>query len=82
MYLAAQKAGLEPRAFSFTNVRNLLQVFVPQIAAASDERQARKLTEDLLYYLDQCRLSKRKRKRPSKAMAVWPKPKSYPAQHA
>jgi len=80
IYLTARKAGLEPRAFSFTQVRNVLQVFLPRIAAAADERQARKLSEDMLYYLSQCKL--RQRKRPSPPRSVWPKPKTYPARHA
>lgn len=82
MYLTARKAGLEPRAFSFTKVRHVLNTFLPDIAAASGQPQARKLMEDMLYYLDQCQLPKRKRKRPSQPRAVWPKPKSYPAQRA
>jgi hypothetical protein len=81
MYLTARKAGVEPRAFSFTNVRNVLNAFLPGIAAATDERQAQKLTEDMQYYLAQCQLPKRKRKRPSSPRAVWPKPKSYLLRH-
>jgi hypothetical protein len=80
IYQTAQKAGLEPRLISFTQVRNVLQAFVPRIAAAPDERTARKLTEDMLYYLSQCRLPQRKRA--SYPRGVWPKPKSYPARHA
>ena len=79
MYLTARKAGLEPRAFSFTKVRNVLNAFLPQIAAANDERQAQKLLEDMLYYLDRTKLPRRKRA--SYPRAVWPKPKSYPARH-
>jgi hypothetical protein len=80
IYLTALKAGLEPRAFSFTQVRNVLQVFLPRIAAAADERKARKLTDDMLYYLSQCKLPQRKRS--SYPRGVWPKPKTYPARHA
>jgi hypothetical protein len=80
IYQTAQKAGLEPRLLSFTQVRNVLQVFVPRIAAAPDERTARKLSEDMLYYLSQCKLPQRKRA--SYPRGVWPKPKSYPARHA
>jgi putative transposase len=79
IYLTAQKAGLEPRAFSFTQVRNVLQVFVPRIAAAADERTARKLNDDMLYYLSRCKLPRRKRC--SYPRGVWPKPKTYPARH-
>jgi hypothetical protein len=80
MYLIAEKAGLEPRNFSFTQVRNVLHAFLPQISAAKDERQARKLFEDMMYYLGQSKLPQRQR--PSYARAVWPKPKTYPARHA
>jgi putative transposase len=80
IYLTAQKAGLEPRGISFTQVRNVLRVFVPRIAAAADERTARKLYDDMLYYLSQCKLSRRQRS--SYPRGIWPKPKSYPARHA
>jgi putative transposase len=79
-YLTARKAGLEPRAFSFTKVRNVLNAFLPQIAAARDQQQARKCWEDMLYYLDQARLPRRQR-RSSYPRAIWPQPKSYPARH-
>jgi hypothetical protein len=80
MYLTAQKAGLEPRAISFTQVRNVLQAFGPRIAAAADERTARKLYDDMLYYLSQCKLSQRRRS--PYPRGVWPKPKTYTARHA
>jgi hypothetical protein len=79
MYLTARKSGLEPRAFSFTKVRNVLQAFLPLIAATDDERQRRRLTNTMLACLERSRLYPRKR--PSAPRAVWPKPKSYPAQH-
>jgi hypothetical protein len=80
IYLTALKAGREPRAFSFTRVRNVLQAFLPRIEAAADERTRRKLYADMEYYLSRCTLPKRKRR--SYARAVWPKPKTYPARHA
>jgi hypothetical protein len=79
IYLTAQKAGLEPRVLSFTQVRNVLQVFLPRIQAAPDERSAQKLYGDMLYYLSQCKLPQRKRA--SYPRGVWPKPKTYPARH-
>lgn len=80
MYLTARKAGLEPRVFSFTQVRNVLQVFLPRIATAADERTKRRLYDDMQYYLSQCKLPQRKRS--SYPRGVWPKPKTYPARHA
>ena len=79
IYLTAQKAGMEPRMLSFTKVRNVLQVFVPRIAAAPDERTARRLNDDMLYYLSRCKLPRRQR--PSYPRGVWPKSKTYPARH-
>jgi hypothetical protein len=79
IYQTARKAGLAPRVFSFTQVRNVLQTFLPRIAAAQDERTKRKLSDDMQYYLSQCKLSQRKRT--SYPRAVWPKPKTYPARH-
>jgi hypothetical protein len=78
-YLLARKLGIEPRAFSFTKVRNVLQAFVPRINAASDEGQAQKAMQAMLYYLQRTRLSRRQR--PSSPRAVWPTPKAYPARH-
>ena len=79
MYLTARKSGLEPRAFSFTKVRNVLDAFLPAIAAATDEQQKRRLTKTMLDCL--ARTRRYQRQRPSAPRAVWPKPKSYPAQH-
>ena len=81
-YLAAQKTGLPPCAFSFTRVRNVLYAFAPLISAATDERQARKLWDDMMYYLDQAKLPKRRRQRPSYPRAVWGRPQVYPKRKA
>jgi hypothetical protein len=80
MVQTARKAGLEPRAFSFTKVKNVLEAFLPRIAAAADESTAQKLYGDMLYYLSQCKL--RRRQRAPYPRGVWPKPKSYASRHA
>lgn len=79
--LAAQKEGVEPRKFSFTRVRNVIQAFTPRIHACRDPRQAQKLIEDMLYYVGQAQLPKRKNKRKSYSRKKWPEPKSYPSRH-
>jgi putative transposase len=81
IYLAAEKAGVEPRSFSFTRVRNVIQAFTPRITACRDPRRAQKLIEDMLYYVGQAQLPKRRNKRPSYPRAKWPEPKSYPSRH-
>jgi len=79
MRLIAERAGLEPREFSFTQVRNVLEAFLPRIMADPDEGSRQKRYEDMMHYLSQCQL--RRRYRSSYARAVWPKPKAYPARH-
>lgn len=81
MYVAAQKAGVEPRRFSFTRVRNVIQAFTPRIHACRDPRQAQKLIEDMLYYVGQAQLPQRKNKRKFYSREKWPEPKSYPSRH-
>ena len=81
IYVAAEKAGVEPRTFSFTRVRNVIQAFMPRINACRDPRQAQKLLEDMWYYVGQAQLPKRKKKRKSYSREKWPKPKSYPSRH-
>jgi hypothetical protein len=75
-YLAAQKAGLSPRAFSFTRVRNVINAFAPLIANAKDQREGRRLFDKMMYYVGQAKLPKRKR--PSYPRAVWGRPQVYP----
>ena len=81
IYLAAEKAGVEPRSFSFTRVRNVIQAFTPRITACQDPQQAQKLIEDMWYYVGQAQLPKRKNKRKSYPREKWPEPKSYPSRH-
>ena len=76
--LAAQKAGLSPRAYSFTRVRNVVQAFAPLITAAPSPQQAQKYFDQMMYYVGQAKLPKRNRKRSSYPRAVWPRPHSFP----
>ncbi len=76
--VAAQKADLKPRQFSFTRVCNVINAFGPMIAAAKDERQAQQLFDDMMYYVYQTKLPRRRKKRPTYPRAVWHKPQTYP----
>ena len=76
--LAAQNAGLPPRAYSFTRVRNVVQAFAPLITSAPSPEQARKYFAQMMHYVGQATLPKRNRKRPSYPRSVWPKPHSFP----
>jgi len=76
--LAAQEAGLPPRAFSFTGVRNVANAFAPLIAAAPDEPSRQQLLAKMMYYAGQARLPQRRSQRRSYPRAVWGRPKAYP----
>jgi len=76
-YVAAQQAGLAPRAFSFTRVRNVIRAFEPRIAAAQDDQEAKELRELMMYYVGQAKLPRRRR-RPSFPRAVWGRPQVFP----
>jgi putative transposase len=76
--VAAQKAGLNPRQFSFTRVRNVINAFAPLIATARDARQAQQLFDDMMYYVNQARLPRRRKKRPTYPRAVWSKTQNFP----
>lgn len=76
-FLAAQTTGLPPRAFSFTQVRNVINAFAPLIAAARDPREAEQQLQRMMYYVNRALLPKR-RQRPSQPRAAWGKPSTYP----
>jgi len=78
IYLAAQKAGLPPRAFSFTRVGRIVQAFAPLLAAAQSPEQAQAIVDRIMYYAGQAKLPKRTRKRASYPREVWSKPQSFP----
>ena len=78
--VAAQKAGLPPRAYGFTRVRNVIQAFAPLIAAAPSPKQAQDFFDQMMHYVGQAKLPKRNRKRPSYPRSVWPRRRSFPAR--
>jgi hypothetical protein len=78
LYRTAQKAGLAPRAYSFTRVRNVVQAFAPLLAAAQTPQEAKKVLDRIAYYTAQAKLPTRTRKRPSYPREVWPKRESFP----
>jgi hypothetical protein len=81
-YLAAQKAGLPPRAFSFTRVRNVVRAMEPLIAAAANEQEREELWEKMMYYVGQAKLPKRRKRRTSYPRAVWGRPQTFPKRKA
>jgi hypothetical protein len=77
-FLASRKAGLSPRAYSFTRARAVIQAFAPLIAAAQDADDAQKHYDRMMYYISQAKLPNRSRKRPPYPRAVWSRGGSFP----
>jgi len=76
--LAAQAAGVAPRTFSFTRVRNVVQAFAPLIAHAQDEHEAQQIHAKMMYYVSRAKIRNRNRKRKSYPRAVWGRPQVHP----
>ena len=77
-YIAAERAGIPPRGYSFTRIRNVIQAFTPLVANAKSPQEAQKYFDQMMYYVGQAKLPNRKKRRPSYPRAVWGKPKSFP----
>jgi hypothetical protein len=76
--IAAERAGTPPRGYSFTRVRNVVEAFTPLVANAKSPQEAQKYFDQMMYYVGQAKLPKRKKQRPSYPRATWGKPKSFP----
>lgn len=62
---ASGQSGIAPRGYSFTNVRRIVETFAPVLAAAPDAKTAKQIFDQMMRYVQQARLPRPKRKRPS-----------------
>jgi Transposase DDE domain len=74
--LAAQQNGLPPRNYSFTRAARIVQSFAPKISSASSEQEAKRHFDRMMYFLQQAKLPRRKRK--PYPRAVWGTGERYP----
>ena len=81
MYAAAAQSGLAPRSYSFARVRNVVEHFLPFIAAAKTPEEAQALTDKMMYCVGQKKLRNRKGRR-SYPRAVWGRPRTFPSRKA
>ena len=68
---ASRQSGIPPRGYSFTKVQAIVEIFAPKLAEAPDEQAARQIFEQMMHYVQQAKLPRRKRKRPSYPRQVW-----------
>jgi hypothetical protein len=74
--LAAQQTGLPPRDYSFTRAARIVESFAPKIACANNQRDAKRHLDRMMYFLQQAKLPRRKRK--PYPRGVWGAGKKYP----
>lgn len=74
--IAAQQSGLPPRDYSFTRAARIVESFAPKIGSAGSEQEAKRHFDRMMYFLQQARLPRRKRKPYSRAL--WGIRKQYP----
>ena len=75
---AAGQSGIPPRGYSFTKVRRIVETFTPLLAAAPHRKAASRIFEQMMRYVQQARLPRRKRKRPSYPREVWKRGATFP----
>ena len=81
MYAAAARSGIAPRRYSFARVRNIVEHFLPFIAAAQTPEEAQELTDKMMYCVGQKKLRVRRGRR-SYPRAAWGRPRTLPSRKA
>jgi hypothetical protein len=76
--LASQHSGIPPRGYSFTKVRRIVQTFAPALADAPNPQAAKRIFDQMMKYVQQSKLPRRKRKRPSYPREVWKRGATFP----
>jgi hypothetical protein len=77
---AAEQSGIPPRGYSFTKVRRILEVFGPALSNAPNQETAERIMSQIMTYVQQSKLPRRKRKRPSSPRKVWSRGSRYPSR--
>jgi hypothetical protein len=76
---SARRTGLDPRQYSFTQVQDLINTWLPNLATITSERKRKAEFERMMKYVPQCRLYKRK-KRPSYPRTIWMRRRKFPTR--
>lgn len=76
--LASQQSGIPPRGYSFTKVRKIVEIFAPALVDAPNREAAKRIFDQMIKYVHQSKLPRRKRKRPSYPREVWKRRDAFP----
>lgn len=74
--MAAEKSGLQPRDYSFTRAARIVESFTLKINSAGSEQEAQRHFDRMMYFLQQAKLPRRKRK--PYPRAAWGVGEKYP----
>jgi hypothetical protein len=77
-WLASQRSGIPPRGYRFTKVLRIIETFAPLLADAPNEEAAKQVFEEIMRCVQQSKLPRRKRKRPSYPREVWKRGGTFP----
>lgn len=75
---ASGQSGVAPRGYSFTKVCHIVEIFGPALANAASPTEAKRIFDQILKLVQQSKLPRRKRKRPSYPREVWKRRDAYP----
>ena len=78
--LASEQSGIPPRGYSFTKVRRIVQTFAPALADAPNPLAAKRIFDQMMKCVQQSKLPRRKRKRPSYRREVWKRGATFPSR--
>jgi hypothetical protein len=76
--LAAERSGIPPRGYSFTRIRRIIETFTPLVANAKTPEDGQRYFDQMMHYVGQAKLPRRKRRRPSYPRAVWGRGDGFP----
>ena len=77
---ASEQSGVPPRGYRFTKVRRILQTFAPALANAPNQQAAQQIMDQIMTYVQQSKLPRRNRKRPSYPRQVWQRGAYFPSR--
>lgn len=74
---SARRTDMDPREYSFSRVQDVLNAWLPRIASMPSEAERHAEIELMMKYVAQCKLYKRKNRRPY-PRAVWQRHRNFP----
>ena len=75
---ASEHSAVPPRGYSFSQVQRIVETFTPLLAAAKNSGEAKRIFDQMIRYVQQAKLPRRPKKRPSYPREIWSKGAKFP----